>query len=193
VTPARRRPLLAVAAALHAGLLAAACAAGPTPPASLVPGTVAAPREINVIASDYAFVPAVVRVVPGETVLVHVVNGGLEPHEAVIGDAPVQLAWEAAHARNADAPPGPTPVTSVPPAVAGVRVFVASGQRADVTWTVPADAPIGGLGASGTSAAGSAAPGAGGWLVGCHIPGHFARGMLVPVEFVTANALRGSG
>ena len=42
------------------------CAGGPTAPASFQPGTPGAPREINLIASDYAFVPAVVRVVPGE-------------------------------------------------------------------------------------------------------------------------------
>ena len=102
--------------------------------------------------------------VPGETVLLHVINGGLEVHEAVIGDGAVQDAWEAAEAATADAPPGPTPVVSVPPDVAGVRIVVASGQRVDVVWTVPADAPA------------SPTP----WVVGCHIPGHWARGMQIP-------------
>jgi hypothetical protein len=143
-----------------------------------MPGTVASPRELNLIASDYAFVPDVIRVVPGETVLLHVVNAGLEPHEAVIGDGAVQAAWEEAEARTAGHPPGPTPVVSVPPDRAGVRVFVASGQRADVTWTV--DATVGG----------GASPGSGSWIVGCHIPGHFARGMRVPIEFLAA---RGGG
>jgi hypothetical protein len=165
---------LALAAVLLAGL-SQACGAGPTPPASFQPGTAAAPREVNLIASDYAFVPSVVRVVPGETVLIHVVNGGLEPHEAVIGDAAIQAAWEEAEARTAGHPPGPTPVVSVPPGLAGVRVFVPSGQRIDVRWTVPL-----------VVAGGSQSPG--GWFIGCHIPGHFARGMVVPVEFLPSGA-----
>ena len=61
---------------------------------------------------------------PGETVLLHVINGGLEVHEAVIGDAAVQDAWEVAEAATAGAPPGPTPLVSVPPGVAGLRVVV---------------------------------------------------------------------
>ena len=164
-------------APLLAGLLGA-CAAGPTPPASFRPGTAEAPRELNIIASDYAFVPPVIRVVPGETVLIHVVNGGLEPHEAVIGDAAVQAAWEAAEARTAGHPPGPTPMVRVVPSLAGVRVFVSSGQRADVRWTVPVAA---GGGATSPSLGG-------GWFIGCHIPGHFEKGMVVPIEFVSSGA-----
>ena len=37
--------------------------------------------------------------------------------------------------------PGPTPVVSVPPGVAGVRIVVKSGERVDLVWTVPADGP----------------------------------------------------
>ena len=62
---------------------------------------------------------------PGETVLLHVINGGLEVHEAVIGDAAVQDAWEVAEAATVGRPPGPTPVVSVPPDVAGLRIVVA--------------------------------------------------------------------
>ena len=144
---------------------ASACSSAPaaTPPIS--PGTPASPREVNVIARDYTFAPPVVDLSPGETVLLHVVNGGLVVHEVIIGDAAVQDAWEAAEAAAADPPPGPTPAVSVPPDVAGLRVVVESGQRADVTWTVPADA-------------------AGDWFVGCHIPGHWALGMVAPVRFV---------
>jgi uncharacterized cupredoxin-like copper-binding protein len=177
VTGPRFAPLILAIAALAA--LAAACDSGRTPPASFLPGTVAAPREVNLIASDYAFVPEVVRVFPGETVLLHVVNAGLEPHEAVIGDGAVQAAWEEAEARTEGHPPGPTPVVSVPPDRAGVRVFVASGQRADMIWTVPVDID------------GRASPAPGGWLVGCHIPGHFAKGMLVPIEFLAQIGGRG--
>ena len=51
--------------------------------------------------------PTTLDLVPGETVLLHVINGGLEVHEAVIGDAAVQDAWEAAEAATVGAPPGP--------------------------------------------------------------------------------------
>lgn len=139
-----------------------------TPP--LRPGSSGAPREVNIIASDYTFVPPVVDLVPGETVVFHVVNGGLAVHEAIIGDQRVQDAWETAEAAAADPPPGPTPMVSVSPEVAGLRIVVQSGQRVDVTWTVPSDAP--------------STP----WFVGCHIPGHWARGMSVPIRFVDATS-----
>ena len=122
---------------------------------------------MNIIAKDWEFLPDPVDLVPGETVLFHFVNGGLEIHEAVIGDAAVQDAWETAEAATVGHPPGPTPAVSVPPELAGLRVVVASGQRVDVVWTVPL---IG---------AGDAAV-----VVGCHIPGHWAKGMVVPVRFV---------
>ena len=80
---------------------------------------------------------------PGETILLHVINAGLEVHEAVIGDAAVQDAWETAEAATVGAPPGPTPVVQVPADVAGVRIVVHSGERVDLVWTVPADAAIG--------------------------------------------------
>jgi uncharacterized cupredoxin-like copper-binding protein len=145
-------------------------AAAPSAPGRIVPGTSTAPREVNLIARDYVFAPDPLELVPGETVLLHVINGGLEVHEAVLGDAAVQDAWEAAEAATAGRPPGPTPVVSVPPDVAGLRVVVMSGQRVDVVWTVPA------------SAGGTA------WVVGCHIPGHWARGMQVPVGWGGATA-----
>ena len=49
----------------------------------------------------------------------------------------VQDAWEVAEAATVGAPPGPTPVVSVPPEVAGLRVVVRSGERVDIVWTVP--------------------------------------------------------
>ena len=67
----------------------------------------------------------------------------------------------------ADHPPGPTPFVPSPAGFDGVRVVVGSGERVDVVWTVPADAAA-----------------AGGWFVGCHIPGHFAKGMVVPVRLL---------
>jgi uncharacterized cupredoxin-like copper-binding protein len=171
-TPAIRRAAAAVA--LFAGVVAAAvalAACGETVPAAtppITPGTGSTPREVNIVARDYAFVPATVDLVPGETVTLHVLNGGLVIHEAILGDLDTQLAWEGAEAAVGDAPPGPTPFVAPPPGFDGVRVVVESGQRVDVTWTVPADA------ASDPS----------GWFVGCHIPGHWEKGMVVPVRFV---------
>ncbi len=144
-----------------------ACDAGATPATPpIVPGTSAGPRDVNLIARDYVFVPPTLDLVPGETVVLHVVNAGLDVHEAVIGDDAVQAAWERAESAVAGAPPGPTPMVSVAPDVSGLRVVVGSGQRVDVTWTVPmAGEPF---------------------IVGCHIPGHWGKGMQIPVRFVTS-------
>jgi uncharacterized cupredoxin-like copper-binding protein len=143
-------------------------AAPATPP--ITPGTSAVPRDVNIVARDYAYVPAAVDLVPGETVRLHVINGGLVIHEAIVGSLDQQLAWEEAERPFADPPPGPTPVVPVPAGFedSGVRVVVGSGQLLEVTWTVPADA----------------ATAANGWYVGCHIPGHWDKGMVVPVRFV---------
>lgn len=162
------RPGRAIAAGVltFAAIVIVGCEAGApsvTPP--IVPGASGSPREVNLIAKDYSFLPDALDLAPGETVLLHVINGGLEVHEAVIGDAAVQDAWEVAEAATAGAPPGPTPVVSVPPGVGGVRIVVKSGERVDLVWTVPDVSP--------TVA----------WQVGCHIPGHWARGMQIPVRW----------
>ena len=157
-----------VLAAFAAAL--AACETGPAPATPPInPGTDGAPREVNLIARDYAFLPPSLDLVPGERVILHVVNGGLVTHEAILGDARVQDAWEVAEAAVAGTPPGPTPVVSVPPDVAGVRIVVASGQRVDLEWTVP---PVGGDEA---------------WFVGCHIAGHWEQGMQIPIRWVQPN------
>jgi hypothetical protein len=171
--PRATLPLAAVALAV----LGLACDAGPVPVTPRpVAGTTDAPRDVNLIAKDDTFLPPVLDLVPGETIDLHVINGGLEVHEAVIGDGAVQTAWETAEAATVDAPPGPTPVVSVPPDVAGLRVVVRSGERVDVRWTVPADVPV--------SVPATSPPDAAAWLVGCHIPGHFARGMWIPIRWV---------
>lgn len=149
------------------GIAVAGCG-GPAVTPRITPGTSEHPRDVVILAKDYTFVPSVVDLVPGETVILRVVNGGLVVHEAVIGPMSVQDAWERAEAPTASAPPGPTPQVSVPPGLAGIRVFVGSGERRDATWTVP-------LGAQSD---------VGGWFVGCHIPGHWAQGMVVPVRWV---------
>jgi uncharacterized cupredoxin-like copper-binding protein len=164
---ARRVRLTAI---LTASALVNGCGSGPvaaTPP--IVPGSSAAPREVNVVLKDWVFLPDPIDLVPGETVLLHVINGGLDIHEVVIGDQAVQDAWEAAEAPFADLPPGPTPAVSVPPAVAGIRIVVSSGQRIDVTWTVPGAADTARL------------------IFGCHIPGHWAKGMKATVRIPITN------
>ena len=156
-------------AAVLAGAVAA-CSIGDapaTPP--ITPGTGTSPREVNVIMKDYQYVPAVLDLVPGETVLFHFVNGGLAVHEAIIGDMPIHRAWEDAESAQAEPPPGPTPVVTVPPGLEGFRVVVESGERKDVRWTVPTEV---------------AAP----LILGCHIPGHWARGMQAPIRLVVPGA-----
>lgn len=167
----RRDVTLRLIAAASTAVFAFGCDAGP-PPVTPTPvaGTPAAPREVNLIAKDYSFQPATLDLIPGETVLLHVINGGLEVHEAVIGDDAVQMAWENAEAATVGAPPGPTPVVSVPPDISGVRVVVRSGELVDLRWTVPADVLD--------------TPDATGWTVGCHIPGHLANGMSIPIRWI---------
>ncbi|MEO5919453.1 MAG: hypothetical protein ABIQ17_07835 [Candidatus Limnocylindrales bacterium] len=148
--------------------LLGACEATPPATPAITAGTADQPRVVIIVAKDYSYIPPVVDLVPGEHVVLQIVNGGLIVHEVVIGGMDVQDAWEAAEAATIGAPPGPTPVVSVRPDVAGLRVVVQTGQRVDVSWTVPL----------------SAATEAGGWFVGCHIPGHWEEGMVVPVRFV---------
>jgi uncharacterized cupredoxin-like copper-binding protein len=148
-------------------VVVAGCAATAMATPRITPGTGTSPREVNVIAKEWTYVPATVDLVPGETVVLHLLNGGTETHEWVFGDERVQAAWEAAEAAVAGAPPGPTPAVSVAPDVAGLRVTARSGERVDVTWQVPADGPS-----------------QAGFLLACHIPGHFDNGMGVPVRWV---------
>jgi len=162
--PAVRLSIAAVAAAAATALAGCQALQGPaSPPPITSPGSPDRPREVNVIARDYSFDPPEVQLVPGETVLLHLVNAGLDVHEAVIGDQRVQDAWEQAEAALAGAPPGPTPAVSVPPDRSGLRVVVRSGERVDTHYTVPDTGEL---------------------FVGCHIPGHYARGMVVPVRLV---------
>jgi uncharacterized cupredoxin-like copper-binding protein len=170
---AGRAGIVVTAAAIGlAGIALAGCDAGPGTTPAITPGTPAHPRVVLILASEFAFTPPVVDLVPGETVLLQIVDGGVAAHEAVFGDQAVQDAWERAEADLSAAPPGPpgqAPVPSVDPSIsaAGLRIPVTSGQRVDLTWLVPANAPS-----------------LGSWSIGCHIPGHLAAGMVVPIRFV---------
>src|SRR3990172_5286997 len=91
--PAVRRRLLghvATALTVAAVLSAAACGTGPANTPRIPPGTSDHPRTVSVIARDYTFEPPVVDLVPGETVLVQVVNGGLVAPPAGVGPPPAQ-------------------------------------------------------------------------------------------------------
>ncbi len=166
-----RAPVVVVlgglALALAAVLVGAELSAAPPPPAALTvaqAGTPAAPREVNVIMRDYVFLPDPIALVPGETVRLNVINGGLEPHELVLGGVDVQRAW--ATAEGAQTPPSvlaTLPPASVPPGVAGLRVLLASGERTSVVYRVPIGGEL---------------------TIACHIPGHLEQGMVGGVEFV---------
>jgi uncharacterized cupredoxin-like copper-binding protein len=56
-------------------------------------------------------------------------------------------------------------VVTVPAGQAGIRVVVPSGQRVDIAWAVPADgATVARL------------------VLGCHIPGHWDKGMRAAIR-----------
>ena len=92
--------------------------------------------------------------------LLHVVNGGLEIHELVIGDQAVQDAWEAAEARGDRRAARPD-----------ARRERAAGRRRH-----PGRRPVR---ASASTSPGRCRPTAADvarLLLGCHIPGHWAEG-----------------
>jgi uncharacterized cupredoxin-like copper-binding protein len=134
------------------------------PPVVIIdtPGTSAAPRPVTVIMRDYRFDPSAFPLVAGETVRFSIFNAGLVPHEFSIGDAAHQAAWARADALAT--PPGPLatpPPASAPPGTHGLRVVLATGERTDVEYVVPADEDL---------------------LLLCNLPGHVERGMVGEVE-----------
>lgn len=133
-------------------------------PAIERPGSADAPREVSVIMRDYRFQPEPLRLIPGERVRFTILNGGLEPHEFVLGDDAVQRAWQAA---DAAATP-PLPLTTAPPAsvpldTGGLRVLLGSGGEASAVFDVPETGEL---------------------LLICHIPGHREAGMIGEVQLV---------
>ncbi len=169
MVPSARRPSRAPAYVTIAGLAVAlglvVYALRDTPAPVVVidaPGTSAQPRAVNVILRDYLFEPTPLVLVRGETVRIAVINGGLETHELVLGDARVQQAWESAHA--AATPPAPlatAPPASVPADVGGARISLGSGQQGTLDYTVPVSGVV---------------------QVICHVPGHVEQGMVGQVE-----------
>jgi hypothetical protein len=155
-----------------AGLMGFATACASTVPATppITPGIPSSPRQVNVILKDYLFVPGIVDLVPGETVRLFVINGGLETHELVLGTSAVQDAWATAEKPAANPPPGPTPRVSVQPGLEGLRIVLRSGESTSVLYTVPRDVTEQ-------------------LYLGCHIADHLERGMAGAVRFVGAGGV----
>ncbi len=129
-------------------------------------GTPDAPRELVVIMRDYRFDPTPIVLVPGETVRIRVFNAGLDTHDLVLGDDPVQRAWSKADAEAT--PPNllaTAPPASVPPGTGGLRVQLGSGDSAVVDYVVPRGEALALL---------------------CHIPGHIQKGMVGAVQLQDA-------
>jgi uncharacterized cupredoxin-like copper-binding protein len=123
---------------------------------------------VTVIMREYAFAPSPLALVPGETVRLTILDGGLAPHELVLGDERVQAAWASA---DAQATP-PAPFATAPPAsvaadVGGLRVLLGSGEQTVVTYQVPLSQDLS--------------------LV-CHIADHRARGMEAAVVLTRPTA-----
>jgi len=119
---------------------------------------------VNVIMRDYLFQPTPIDLVGGEMVRFNIINGGLLPHEFVLGDHAVQEAWASAEA--AATPPGPlasAPPASVPPEVGGLRVLLGSGEQVSVLYEVPREGEL---------------------RLACHIPGHVEQGMVGQIRRV---------
>lgn len=155
--------VLGLGLALGLVLLGAGLAALPAPVPDLShPGTEASPRPVNVIMRDYVFNPSPLYLVPGETVRLQVFNGGLVPHELVLGDAAVQSAWAMADAlASPESAFATAPVASVPATTGGVRVLLDSGGSAAILYQVPRDEAL---------------------QMVCHLPGHAERGMVSEVR-----------
>jgi uncharacterized cupredoxin-like copper-binding protein len=163
-----RAPVYVVVAGLALAItlvfIGARLAAAPPPAPDLTqPGSAASPRSVNVIMRDYLFNPTPLHLVPGEVVEFAIINAGLVEHEFVLGDEQVQQAWAEAHlGATPPAPFASPPPASVPPAVAGLRVLLGSGDSARVRYEVPADGER--------------------LLLMCHLPGHVERGMVGRIE-----------
>jgi uncharacterized cupredoxin-like copper-binding protein len=160
-------PLVVVAlffvVAITLVLVGAERSAAPAPSVVVArPGTPEQPRPVTVIMRDYLFEPTPLVLVPGETIRLTVFDAGMIPHELVLGDDAVQIAWSAADA--AVTPPAPfttAPPASVPAETGGLRMLLDSGATATVEYQVPDTGQLKLL---------------------CHLPGHIARGMIGQVE-----------
>jgi uncharacterized cupredoxin-like copper-binding protein len=157
--------ILGLGLALVLVLLGAGAPASAAPrPVITQAGTSGSPRPVNVILREYRFDPTPLYLVPGETVRLTVLNGGMVEHELALGDADFQAAWAQADAEATPLGPLATaPPASVAPGVSGLRFVLGSGGQAVVDYAVPD---------------------AGTLQLICHLPGHAERGMVGEVVAV---------
>ena len=108
-----------------------------TPP--IVPGASAAPREVNIVARDYAYSRRPSTSCPGRPCCCTSSTAAWRIHEAVIGDQAPRIAWEVARGGRRGAPAGADADRHGPARGSTASgSWSASGQRVDVIWTVPA-------------------------------------------------------
>lgn len=105
---------------------------------------------------DFSFEPAAIDVVAGETITFELVNDGAIEHDFTIGDEATQDAHDSEMAEMADMPGMES--DDEEHGADSNAVSVGAGQTGEITWTF-------------------ADPGEK-ILFGCHIPGHYAAGMV---------------
>ncbi|WP_296264012.1 cupredoxin domain-containing protein [Pseudomonas sp. UBA6562] len=130
-----------------------------------------ADRTVEVLLKDIAFEPSSLQVKAGETVRFVLINQGKLPHEFNLGDK----AMHVEHQKEMLAMQGQTFAGAVQQGSghdamqhghgahahgAGNTVLVQPGQRAELTWTFSASAPI---------------------EFACNVPGHYQAGMVGPL------------
>lgn len=130
-----------------------------------------ADRTVEVLLKDIAFEPSSLQVKAGETVRFVLINQGKLPHEFNLGDK----AMHVEHQKEMLAMQGQTFASAGQQGSghdvmqhghnahahgAGNTVLVQPGQRAELTWTFSASAPI---------------------EFACNVPGHYQAGMVGPL------------
>lgn len=119
-----------------------------------------ATRSIEVVLKDIAFEPNRIQVKAGETVRFVIVNQGQLPHEFNLGDKAMHLEHQKEMAAMQGMDHGQMNHGQMNHAHghgAGNTVLVQPGQRAELTWTFRASAPI---------------------EFACNVPGHYQAGMV---------------
>jgi uncharacterized cupredoxin-like copper-binding protein len=117
-------------------------------------GTDANPRVIQLTVDGYHFVPDTIEVTLGETVRLVVTNPTDMAHEVYIGTPAEQIADEAAHAST-------TPLQQ--PKVTtqyGYGVYLAAYSTVDFRYHFSSRDEV---------------------MIGCHLPGHWAKGMKIAI------------
>jgi uncharacterized cupredoxin-like copper-binding protein len=126
-------------------------------------------RKVAITMTDNAFSDRQMSVKAGETIEFVFTNEGEFEHEAVIGDESVQQAHEIEMSKPGAGVTKPQPGSEATPHThtagggggAGPTISLAPGDTASLTHTFEK---------------------AGIMLVGCHVPGHYADGMMLQVD-----------